>query len=811
MRIALLALLLLCSTGCGDSNQVELISPDAKVKVTVEPFAFTVLNAQGDVLLDSRTGTDGAYGRSAPTLDRPTYTSQLLPGWDTYEAHDGTWVSGSGKARLVEKTSTSVTVAWDIDGATMRVTLALEGARVRIETGADALDGGPRYNKSTLAFGLTPDEHFFGLGERFGTFDHRGWSLYSWAEEGPLGQGENTPVNATNPYPHGPSMTYFPVPFFISSRGYGLHVDTGFRSELHLGSERVDAWRVAVNARAFAMTVYVGDPLAVLDAWTKETGRPVIPAPWVWGPRRRISPGQNVDGGAEWALMRERHMPITGIDDAVHFLPASSQIGREDELRGWTSTLHANGFKVMAYNNPFVAQNNANAATDYAYGTEHGYFVTEPDGGNSLGFLISGTPLYVAMIDFTNDEASAWYRTLLQRTVDLGYDGWMHDFGEYVTRTARFSDGRRGDEMHNLYPMLSAKEARTVLQAALPDDHLFFVRAGYTGSQAFVPAVWGGDAETSFDETQGIPSTIRSGLNLALTGVPYWGSDGTGFKCIGDGLRDKEVYLRWLELEAVSPIMMDQNACSNPIDRRTKWMLWEDEQTQDVYRQMASLHTRLQPYFVTLSHQANATGIPVMRPPFLFWPKEPRTWTLDDTFFLGPSLYAAPVLRRGVTARAVWFPPGARYVSLLDDAVYAPGQDANVNARVDQLPLFLVENQLVPLLAEDVQTLAPATVPGVITAASRADVLEVWVALGPSGNATFSLADGTTLTASRGSAVQGRDGFTQSTAACEKCFSEEGATKLRITSSTNVAFDDLTLKSEGPTTRRITWRVWKLD
>jgi sulfoquinovosidase len=822
VRFVLVVFVLLAGCPPTPANTFTLSSGSTSVEVTLEPFSFRVVGASGEVLR-SRSEVEGAYGRFAPTLDRPTFVSGIVPGWDDYRPGDGTWVHG-GKARLIERSTTRAVVEWNLDADVARLELSIDGDRVRVQAAAQGGDAGEpsiRYNKTSLAFVLPEDEHFFGLGERFATFDHRGWSMYSWAEEGPLGAGEGVPPGLENPYPLGPSMTYFPVPFFLSSRGYGLHVDTDFRSELHLGSEKADGWRVAVNARRFAFTVYVhDDPLDTLDAFTADTGRPLIPAPWVFGPRRRSNRDTRVpDAGVEWQVMRDRKMPITAIDDALHFLPALSHVGQEAELREWTRTLHANGYKALAYNNPYVAQNSPRSEADFAFGKDNGFFVKDPKGDPSLVFLISGTPLQVGMIDFTNDKATAWYRSLLKRTVDLGYDGWMHDFGEYVPRNARLADGRRGDEFHNPYPRYSAQAARDVLQAALPDDHLFFVRAGYTGSQAVVPAVWGGDAETSFDETQGIPSTIRSGLNLALVGVPYWGSDGTGFKCLGNDLRDKEVFVRWLQIEAVSPIMMEQDACANPLGRRTKWSLWSDQDTQDVYRRMASLHTRLQPYFMVLAREAHTTGHPLMRPLFLRWPREPRSWRTDDTFFLGPALYAAPVLKRGQFTRPVWFPPGARYVAVDDFTVFGGDQEATVPAPLDRLPLFLVEGQLLPLLDPEVQTLAPATVPGIVTAASRADVLDVQVALGPTGEAKLELFDGTKLTARRVSGNSGREGFNGQAdpSQCEKCFSittRPQVVQVRVTSelaaSSSIRFEELELDVRGSTPRRIRWDVLRL-
>ncbi len=774
-----------------------LKTDEAKVLVTTSPVSFTLQNAAGAALLKTTDFT--------ATIDYPTYVEQILPGWDGYKAMESPWAHATRPARIVSKTATAAVLAFELDGAEVTLTLTLTGNLFDATTSFAALDGGPapRFNKSAFTFALPADEHFFGLGERFATVDHRGWSLYNWSEEGGLGGGESAPVSATNPYPNGPSMTYFPVPFFLSTLGYALHLKADVRSEFHLGSEAPDAWRLAAHSQGFAFRAYVNDaPAKSLDQFTRDTGRPIIPAPWVFGPRRRIGNGSTVDGVPEWKKMRELKMPITAVDDAVHFLPARSELTREAELAGWTSTMHANGFKVMGYYNPFVAQDHPMAVADYAFGKEKGYFVKDPKGEPALAFLISGTPLNVAMIDFTNPEAVTWYKSLLKRALALGYDGWMHDFGEYVPRNGRFFDGRRGDELHNPYPMLSAKAAREVLQEEKPDDHLFFVRAGWTGSQAFVPAVWGGDAESTFDETQGLPSALRGGVNLGLTGVPYWGSDVTGFKCLTDAPKDKEIFIRWIQLGAVSPIMMDQNACSNPIERRAKWQLFADEQTIDAWRQMAKLHTRLQPYFLVLAKEANATGMPLMRHPLLTHPKEPAALKVDDAFFLGPALYAAPVVRRGVTTRKAWLPPG-RYVDLMDRTVYEGGAEVSMPAPLDKLPLLLVAGQLLPMLDPSVQTLAPATQAGVVTAASVAGVLDVVAALAPGQSATLTLADNTVLTASRDATTE--DLLTAATdlATCDGCFLSE-ATRLRINSRGLASTHGVRVTTSG-STRLIRW------
>ncbi len=361
------------------------------------------------------------------------------------------------------------------------------------------------------------------------------------------------------------------------------------------------------------------------------------------------------------------------------------------------------------------------------------------------------------------------------------------------------------------------------------DDFLFFVRSGYTGTQQYVPAVWGGDAEATFDDTQGLPSVLRGGLDLGLSGVPLWGSDVSGYKCRTDFPRDKEVYLRWVEMGAVSPIMMEQNACSNPIGaKRDKWKLWSDQETIDVYGAMARLHTRLAPYFDVLARESHATGAPIVRHPFLHHPHEPEAWGAESSFYLGPSLFASPVVERGVTMKETWLPPG-KWVDLVDLAVYDGGRRASIPAPLAKLPLLLKDGGIVPMLDASIETLAPAADPSVVTPATVADRLDVMVALSPETSARIKLADGTELVARRKADANARavSGYAEvpaeQAALCTDraltagCFSshEEGmVSRLRITTPRTaeavVAHEDQELSVRGTVARRIRWDVMRL-
>ena len=351
MRCVLIGLLGFALLSCSHAEgPFSLATDQLFARVSLAPFSLVVKDATGKALLATlpESTAPGPYGAPGGTFDLPSFVGQALAGWDGYQAHEGAWLR-SGTAQVLARTATSARLQLGQGDSVIILSLELAGARLDLHLEAQ----GTSRNKTGLSFSLPDDEHFFGLGERFASLDHRGRSLYSWAEEGGLGQGEQVAAGPGNPYPNGPSMTWFPVPFFLSSRGYGLRLATTSRIELHLGSERPDAWRVAVSAPCFALTLWAHeDPLQTLSDYTQETGRPRIPVPWAFGPRRTVGLFQQAQGTDEWRALRRAHVPTTALDDNVHFLPARSERGREAELTAWTTQLHASGFKVLGYYAP---------------------------------------------------------------------------------------------------------------------------------------------------------------------------------------------------------------------------------------------------------------------------------------------------------------------------------------------------------------------------------------------------------------------------------------------------------------------------
>ncbi len=273
--------------------------------------------------------------------------------------------------------------------------------------------------------------------------------------------------------------------------------------------------------------------------------------------------------------------------------------------------------------------------------------------------------------------------------------------------------------------------------------------------------------------------------------------------------------------------MMEQNACANPLARREKWKLWQDQETIEVYGAMARLHTRLAPYFEVLARAAHATGVPIMRHPFLLHPREPAAWGEESSFYLGPSLYASPVVKRGASTKETWLPPGT-WVDLADRVTYQGGRRVTLPAPLARLPLLLRDGGIVPLLDASIETLAPATDAAIVTPEKVKDKLDVVAALSPGNEARIVLADGTELIARRkASGPPVASGLAVATpaevATCEGqsdatgCVSatDEGAVaRLRVTTpkaaSSEIAHDDVELVVRGASARRVRWDVLRI-
>jgi alpha-glucosidase (family GH31 glycosyl hydrolase) len=427
--------------------------------------------------------------------------------------------------------------------------------------------------------------------------------------------------------------------------------------------------------------------------YTALTGRPPMPPLWAFGPWVTALQGkgavldvakelrsQGIPGSALWIY--DEMDETNNLGWPFWF---STYYGNPRELN---DALHAQGFKVLTYVHPYVREQMLPyhmPSPAYAKGLAEKLFETGPDG------LPSGPafePVRTGDIDFTNPAAVDWWQTMMTSAVrDQGFDGWMEDFGEWIVDQDRFAAGD-GTTLSELYPLLYHKITSRIVNALNP-SLAPFSRSGSTGSQQFSTVLWGADQQHNWSRDYGLPSVVTAGITAGMSGYSTWGPD-----ILSDG-DSKELWMRWTEFGALTPVMRD-----HPWARPRNYVdLWFDASTTALWKKYAILHSSLLPYFATYAEQAHRTGVPIMRHTVLEFPLDPGSATAEYQYLLGEYLLVAPVIVQGALTRKIYMPKG-EWVNYWTGEHYTGGTDKTIAAPLDQIPLLVRAGSILPFKPE---------------------------------------------------------------------------------------------------------------
>ena len=578
--------------------------------------------------------------------------------------------------------------------------------RLRWYTTADG-----QLSRVELTGPLADDEVLVGFGERFDALDQRGRAPGMAVYEQYKNQG---------------NRTYFPVPFFLSSAGYGLLIEGTAPTAFDLGRTVDGHWRcladVPQSRGELAVVVFTGQPAAIVGALTARIGRPEPPPAWAFGPWMS-SNEWNTQARVEQevALTHEHGIPATVVvieawsDETTFYVwngagydPVSGgnmldladfrfpADGPWPDPKGMTDALHAAGIRLVLWQIPVLkaidgihAQHDA----DVRHATEHEFVFTEADGtpyrNPAFWFRDALVP------DLADDEVANWWLGKRRYLVDeIGIDGFKTDGGEHLSgRGLVGRDGRRGDEAVNGFPNAYIGAYHRFVQASRNGDGITFSRAGYTGAGAW-PAHWAGDENSTW---QAFRSSIVAGLSAGLSGVPFWGWDIGGFS---DAMPSADLYLCATAMAAFCPIMQYHSEYNpdGPSRDRTPWNVARtsgDDRVIPVSRYWHRLRMALLPYIIEEAAHAAATGEPMMRALLLDYPDDPVAWRIADQYRFGRDLLIAPVVAPGALERRLYLPTG-RWYGMFDGMKHEGGQWVTVRASLDRIPVFVREGSCLP-------------------------------------------------------------------------------------------------------------------
>ena len=477
------------------------------------------------------------------------------------------------------------------------------------------------YMRQRLSLGV--GELIYGMGERFTPFVKNGQSVDIWNEDG----GTST------------EQSYKNIPFYLSSRGYGVFVNHTDRVFFETASAAVDKVEFSVAGESLDyFLIGGGDMKAVLRNYTALTGRPPLPEAWTFGLWLSTSFTTDYDEDTVTSFidgMRERKLPLSVFHFDCFWMKEfhwcdftwDSQVFPQPEAM--LERLHGRGLKVCVWINPYIGQ----ASHLFQEGMEKGCFLKCPDG--SVWQWDMWQP-GMALVDFTNPKACLWYQEKLAALVDMGVDCFKTDFGERVPTDCVYADGRNPEKMHNYYTYLYNKTVYELLEKKRGEGKaVLFARSATVGGQKF-PVHWGGDCWSTYTAME---QSLRGGLSLMLSGFGFWSHDIGGF----EDTSTADVYKRWCAFGLLS----SHSRLHGSTSYRVPWLY--DEEAVDVLRFFTNLKMRLMPYLYRAAVQAHTEGIPTMRAMALEFPKDRTCLYLDRQYMLGDNLLVAPVMNdRGI-------------------------------------------------------------------------------------------------------------------------------------------------------------------
>ena len=588
--------------------------------------------------------------------------------WSLSFAADGRELTSSG-----HKSVGYMNVAADaqVDGAPVGNARAGSGRKLA-----------PTYVHEQLALGV--GELVYGLGERFGPLVKNGQSVDIWNADG----GTSS------------EQAYKNVPFYLTNRGYGVLVNNSGHVSFEVGSESVERVQFSVSGESLEYYVIYGPtPKQIIERYTALTGRPASVPAWSYGLWLSTSFTTDYDEATVTSFidgMAERDLPLSVFHFDCFWMREFNWCDFEWDPRvfpdpvGMLERLHGKDLRVCVWINPYIGQR----SPLFAEGKELGYFVKRPNGDVWQWDLWQAG---MALVDFTNPDATAWYQGKLRRLLDQGVDCFKTDFGERIPLEVDYFDGSSPERMHNWYTQLYNQAVFDVLQDARGEgEAVLFARSATAGGQT-MPVHWGGDSTSTYES---MAETLRGGLSLAFSGFGLWSHDIGGF----EGTPDDGVFKRWTAFGLLSSHSRFHGSGSY----RVPWVF--DEETLPgqpespvsataVTRKFTKLKLSLMPYLYAAGLEARASGTPVLRPMQLEFADDPATGYLERQYMLGADLLVAPVF--SAEGEVEFYLPAGLWTNYWTGEVVTGGGWRRETHGFDSLPLYVRDGAVIPVGARD--------------------------------------------------------------------------------------------------------------
>ncbi len=597
-------------------------------------------------------------------------------------AAPGVWQISAGEM-VLELTCTPLRLKLTRNGKTILASITDQHFRGRSRLPAFGVGDTENRGGRSLwcaAFALESNTAIYGMGEKFGPLNKRGQLIRGRTEDA---LGVNT------------ELSYKNIPFCWSPDGWGLlaHTPGVVRHGAGYPQWSHRSYVVEIEDDALDLFLFGGEPAAIIDSYTKLTGRAAIPPLWsfgMWLSRAYYkTPQEAIDTAA---ALRKREIPcdVITLDGRAAWEVRTRfafewDKSRFDDPKKILGQLRNHNLKVCAWEYPYISVHNPLFKELQAKGwllkNKEGAayvfdWVKDPT-DNPFGAVLTPLPPS-GILDFTHPAAAAFWADSHNKLFDDGVDVIKTDFGEQVEDDMVAHNGDTGRRLHNVYPLLYNACVYNATKS-YNEQHgrgapMVWGRDGFIGSQRF-PMQWGGDPQTDWE---GMAASIRGALSYGLSGVPYYATDVGGF--YGAQQPDGELYLRW-----TANGIFCSHFRYHGIGVREPWGL--GEATEAVAKKLLAFRYRLIPYIMGASQQAVLTGLPLMRAMPLAFPHDRLARSFEMQYLFGDALLVAPIIAAGGEVE-VYFPAGEIWHDLTTGERIVGGHTRVIQKAIHELPVW---------------------------------------------------------------------------------------------------------------------------
>lgn len=624
----------------------------------------------------------------------------------------GNAISGATYLQEGEKnlTSTEVIRYVPADNSQINKVKTVDGERNFISNLKPVVDR--QAFRAKLSFEWKPQEAIYGLGQaEEGIFNHRGQQKYL--------------------YQHNMRI---PMPFFISSESYGILVDCC--SLMTFQDDCNGSYLFMDTVDQLDYYFIAGESMdEIISGYRSITGKAVMLPKWAFGYIQSKEAYHTQDELVAIAEeYRSRNVPIDCVVQDWNYWESGKWGEKVPEKKRYPSIkeavakLHSLHVHSMVSIWPTMDASTQN----WAEFSERGLLLA--DGSTYNAFDEKARQLY-------------WKQLEAELFAD-GFDAWWCDSSEPFSGPDWCGETKRepwerymlvGDEhkkflgaaMANAYSLMHAKGIYENQRAVNSEKRITnLTRSGYPSQQKYGTILWSGDTCATWKNFR---IQITEGLNLCMSGLPYWTLDIGGFFTVGSdwtrrgcgcannpnplwfwkgdynkGAEDlgyRELYVRWLQYAVFLPIFR-AHGTDTP---REIWNFGKKgEIFYDAIEKFINLRYLLMPYIYSLAGKTVLEDYTILRSLMFDFANDSNVRNLSDEFMFGNALLVCPVTNPMYydkestpldvqKVRDCYLPSSADWTDFWTGKIYQGGQTVTVPAPLNIIPLFVRCGSVIPM------------------------------------------------------------------------------------------------------------------